>query len=547
MMKNIIKNYTVILIVSLLWVGCATKKETIIFDKNNGGLYLPEGFGAVVVIDSIGPSRHLAIKENGDIYVKLKITSDAPGSVALRDEDGDGKADIIQPFGSYVNDGIFATGMRIYNGYLYYTTEKVVYRQKLDNQLVPTSKQEIVLMDESEQWHIAKPLAFDNEGNMYVPYSAPSNACASFINTTGTSIQQAGQYPCPELINHAGIWKFKANTINQTQKDGTQVGKGLRSIVAMAWNKQTNSLFAVQHGRDDLHLLWPQYYSAWENAVTPAEEFFEVRENNNYGWPYSYYDLITKQKLQAPEYGGDGKKLATDKTYTHPLTVFPAHWAPNDLLFYTGNQFPNRYKNGAFIAFHGSTNRGPYPQAGYIIAFVPFKNGNPSGEWEVFADGFAGIDTIVNVSDAKFRPMGIAEGPDGSLYINDSKKGKIWRIIYKEDKNKFNLGALAKMERRKNTVSNIKTPDPLKDIIKIKYSKMGEQIYKTHCSNCHQNNLKGDNNRYPSLFKSNYLNDKSSFRHLIANGKGIMPAFKNISDKEIDELETYIQSLINNK
>lgn len=543
-MKTAIQYCTLFLSTCLLFINCGTKKENIVFDANNGGLFLPDGFGAVVVADSIGPSRHIAVKENGDIYVKLKITSDASGSVALRDEDGDGKADIIQPFGKYVNDGIFATGMRIHNGHLYYSTEKVVYRQKIDNDLVPTSKQEIVLMDESDQWHIAKPIAFDKEGNMYVPYSAPSNACASFINTTGTSVQQAGQYPCPELVNHGGIWKFKANAINQTQKDGVQIGTGLRSIVAMNFNTSNNTLYAVQHGRDDLHLLWPNLYSAWQNAVTPAEEFFEIKEGNQYGWPYSYFDPVTKQKLQAPEYGGDGKKLATDQSFTNPLAAFPAHWAPNDLLFYQGDQFPARYKNGAFIAFHGSTNRGPYPQAGYIVAFIPFSNGKPSGAWEVFADGFAGVDTIVNVSDARYRPMGLAEGPDGSLYISDSKKGKIWRILYKEDKTKFNNTALASMEQRKNIATNIKTPDPIKDIIQIKYSKVGQTIYQTNCTNCHQANLKGDGNRYPSLIKSNYLNDKSSFRNLIYNGKGNMPGFKQLSSKEIDELETYIQSVI---
>ena len=543
-MKSTISYFIFFICACLIFLACGTKKENLFFDANNGGLFLPDGFGAIVVVDSIGPSRHLAVKENGDIYVKLKITSDAPGSVALRDEDGDGKADIIQPFGKYVNDGIFATGMRIHNGYLYYSTEKVVYRQKIDNELVPTSKQEIVLMDESDQWHIAKPIAFDKEGNMYVPYSAPSNACASFINTTGSSVQQAGQYPCPELVNHAGIWKFKANAINQTQKDGVQMGTGLRSIVAMNFNTSNNTLYAVQHGRDDLHLLWPNHYSAWQNAVTPAEEFFEIKEGKNYGWPYSYYDPITKQKKQAPEYGGDGKKLATDQSYSNPLAAFPAHWAPNDLLFYQGDQFPLRYKNGAFIAFHGSTNRGPYPQAGYIVAFVPFKNGKPSGTWEVFADGFAGVDTIVNVSDAQYRPMGLAEGPDGSLYISDSKKGKIWRVMYKEDKSKFSDAALVKMEQRKNTATNIKTPDPVKDIIQIKYSKAGQIIYQNNCTNCHQANLKGDGNRYPSLIKSNYLNDKSSFRNLMYNGKGTMPGFKQLSSKEIDELETYIQSII---
>ncbi len=119
--------------------------------------------------------------------------------------------------------------------------------------------------------------------------------------------------------------------------------------------------------------------------------------------------------------------------------------------------------------------------------------------------------------------------------------------MYKEEKSKFSLSALAKMEIRKNTANNIKTPDPLKDIIQTKYSKIGEQIYQTYCTNCHQSNLNGDGNRNPSLIKSNYLNDKSSFRNLISNGKGNMPAFKNISDKEIDELETYLQSVINKK
>ncbi|HYH56664.1 MAG TPA: sorbosone dehydrogenase, partial [Anseongella sp.] len=87
----------------------------------------------------------------------------------------------------------------------------------------------------------------------------------------------------------------------------------------------------------------------------------------------------------------------------------------------------------AFIAFHGSWNRAPLKQAGYIVAFVPFVGEQPSGDWEVFAEGFTGVDSLASPGDAEFRPMGLAEGPDGSLYISDSQKGRIWRVIYREE------------------------------------------------------------------------------------------------------------------
>ena len=114
-----------------------------------------------------------------------------------------------------------------------------------------------------------------------------------------------------------------------------------------------------------------------------------------------------------------------------PIFAFPGHWAPNALLFYTGDQFPARYKNGAFIAFHGSWNRAPEKQKGYKVVFVPFLKGKPSGAYEVFADGFMGADEIASPGEAKYRPCGLAQGPDGSLYISDSVKGNIWKIKYK--------------------------------------------------------------------------------------------------------------------
>lgn len=111
--------------------------------------------------------------------------------------------------------------------------------------------------------------------------------------------------------------------------------------------------------------------------------------------------------------------------------AFPAHTAPNDLLFYTGDMFPEKYKNGAFIAFHGSWNRAPLPQEGYYVAFVPFKGNVPSGAWEIFANDFAGVaGELKSPGDAKHRPCGLAQAPDGSLFVSDDSKGRIYRISY---------------------------------------------------------------------------------------------------------------------
>jgi glucose/arabinose dehydrogenase len=117
-------------------------------------------------------------------------------------------------------------------------------------------------------------------------------------------------------------------------------------------------------------------------------------------------------------------------SFTPPVAAFPAHWAPVDLMFYSGKQFPAHYRDGAFIAFHGSWNRAPEEQAGYNVTFQAFSNGKPSGEFEVFASGFPGKTPLRNPNDALARPDGLAEAPDGSLYIGDSQKGKLWRVMY---------------------------------------------------------------------------------------------------------------------
>ncbi len=536
-------------------------------DSDNGGLFLPQNFEALVVIDSIGRARHIAVNKNGDIYVKLTYNDamhGAGGTVGLRDTNGDGKADTIAYFGDYKDEGHSAVGVKIHNGFLYTSTVKQVLRNKLTpGKLVPESKTEVVLSDLDENvvknWHTTKPLAFDNKGNMYVPFGSPSDACQDITQYGPTGIPEGrGLDPCPELEWHAGIWRFDENKIGLTQKDGYRFATGIRSVVGMQWNSMDESLYAVGNGIDNFHTLYPKLFSAWQAAVLPAETLIKVTEGSNLGWPYVYYDQMLGKNVLQPGYGGDGKVIGRAIEFDEPALAFPGHWAPMDVLFYQGNQFPERYKQGAFVAFHGSTDRSPYPQAGYIVCFVPFENKKPNGTWEVFADGFTEVDTVINTSDAQYRPMGLATGPDGSLYISDSNKGKIWRVIYKGDRDKFGEAELASMEKRK-TLSHIRVPDETQDDLRVGSELEGSILYQTYCAQCHQRNGKGDNNRFPPLAGSDWVTGKEERLidvvlnglqgQIDVNGKtfnGLMPANNHLDDHAIASILTYIRSNFGN-
>ena len=386
-------------------------------------LKLPGGFKASTVVEGFGRTRHLVVAPNGVIFVKMERPKDGKGIYRLEDTNGDGKADKITGFGNYGG-----TGMAIKDGYLYASSNTDVYRYKLDgsNDVVnPDQPEKIVsgLLDRNQ--HNSKSIVLDNSGNIYVNVGAYSNACQIQDRTKGSP----GRMPCPILDSAGGIWQFKADQPNQTYGTGTHYATGLRNVVGLDWNGQTNSLFVMMHGRDQLSSLWPQYWDDKQSAELPAECMYELHQGSNCGWPYIFYDQNQHRQVLGPEYGGDGKK-GPDKEYQEPVVAFPGHLAPDGLLFYTGNQFPEKYKNGAFVAFHGSWNRAPEPQAGFFVVFVPFANGKPSGNWEVFADNFSGGPDKTASGRVDYRPCGLAQGPDGSLYVTDDTKGVIWKIAY---------------------------------------------------------------------------------------------------------------------
>jgi glucose/arabinose dehydrogenase len=417
-MKSIHYLFVLGLIASI--TSCAQSVKT---DATNAGLKLPKGFTAIKVADGLGAARHIAVASNGDIFVKLEKLKDGKGIYLLHDSDNDGTAEQKFGFGNYIG-----TGMYLKDGYLYASSNEEVYRYKLgaDNKpLDPDNPEKIITGLIQRNEHESKSVTLDNDGNIYVNIGAYSNSCQEQDRATGSM----GINPCPVLDSAAGIWQFKIDKQNQTYGDGVHYATGLRNVVGLDWNTATNSLFVMQHGRDQLHDIFPAMYTTKQSADLPAECMYELHNGSNCGWPYLYYDQIQHKKILAPEYGGDGKKEYTGNAQD-PVVAFPGHMAPNGLLFYTGNMFPERYKNGAFIAFHGSWNRAPEPQKGYFVAFVPFKDGKPSGDWEIFADNFSGGAEFMQPSKAKHRPCGLAQGPDGSLYVSDDSGGTIYRIMY---------------------------------------------------------------------------------------------------------------------
>jgi glucose/arabinose dehydrogenase len=402
-------------------------------DADNGGITLPAGFCAVVVADNLGQARHLAVTPNGDVYVAINQTpSSAPafGIVALRDVNGDGKADVIRGF----NPGRGGSGIAWSDGRLFFGENDRIVRYPLrSGDLVPTSSPAVVVGGLPNTGdHISKTIVLRDEHTMFVNIGSATNSC----QVANRQLESPGIFPCPELPVRAGVWTFDPRRTGQSEADGRHFATGYRNMVALAVQPRSHELYGVQQGRDMLSENWPQFFTPEESAEMPAEEFVHIARGSDNGWPYCFFDAVsTHRKLLAPEYGGDGQKVSGPQgidcaSYNQPLTTFGAHWSPDGMLFYDGQQFPNHYRDGAFVAFHGGFNRAPLPNEGFKVMFQPMtKDGRPSGAAEVFADGFAGSAGPLPAT-ALHRPVGVTEGPDGSLYISDDKGGRIWRVVF---------------------------------------------------------------------------------------------------------------------
>jgi glucose/arabinose dehydrogenase len=418
-MKNSLTKKSRLLIPLFFGVILSASQSFIKPNELASQLKLPSGFQAEVLGSELGKARHMVVSLTGIIYINRSKLVDGKAILMLKDKNHDGVIDEQKSFGN-----LPGTGIEIKDGYLYTASNSGIFRYKLDQnqEVINTEKPDMIVSGLPDHGRDnAKPFTFDNTGNLLVTIGSWNDPCRE--PNSGKGIM-----PCSVLDSAGGVWKFSATKLNQTFADGSRYATGLKNAVAMTWNTQTNSLFSAVHGRGQFHDFYPQYYTPQQSAELPAETLYEIHEGDDAGWPYIYYDQIQKKKIMAPEYGGNGKKTGGEKAI-NPLLAFPAHLGPNDILFYTGAMFPAKYKNGAFIAFHGQSAE---LKKGYFVAFVPFKNGKPAGTWEIFADNFAGVDLAKPTGPIQHRPCGLAQGPKGELFVCDDLGETLFKISYKK-------------------------------------------------------------------------------------------------------------------
>lgn len=504
-------------------------------DPDDGELILPPGFRALVVADrlvdgrKIGKDtdqfRFITVAANGYVYGKTV----RGGIIALRDTDGDGRLDEKREFGS--GGG---TGLALHDGWLYHSTNSAVYRYRLaPGEFVPSGEQEEIvtgLLDKGT--HDAKTFAFDDQGRLLVEVGAPYNVYSENDRRLGAK----GKDPTELQKIAGGFWRFDdPNKLHQTLDNAFHFSTGHRHSIALAWQPVAHEFFMAMMGRDNLNTVDPEDYDELDNAERVAEEMHRLREGVNLGWPYTYWDPIKKARMIAPEFGGDNKKREVVGKYDEPVVAFPGHWAPLQMTFYTAQQFPEKYRGGAFIAFHGSWNRAPRPQEGFNITYVPFdEKGAPTGKYEVFAVGRPGT---------RFRMGGVAVGPDGSLFMSETDRGRIWRIIY-----------TGEAKRVAQVTAAAPSAAAAEKEASVNFNARGKATYEQICAACHMPNGVGAPPMQPGLIGSAVVRGESkTLINVVLRGpaavlpadrpkyNNMMPPLATLSDQQIADTLTYVR------
>jgi len=342
-------------------------------------LVVPPGFVAKVYARGLSGPRFLAFGTDGRLYV---AESGANRIVALAARNADGEADSVTVFADQLPT---PHSVVWHDGSLYVGVPTGVVELKDSDRDGKSDSRRVLIDDYPTEGHSTRTVVFLADGRMLVSVGSSCNVCDE------------------EDKRRAGIVAYDGPTAT-----GEKVfARGLRNAVGLAIEPRSGGLWATNNGRD------------WLGDDLPPETVNIVREGSDFGWPRCHSgDLVD------PEFGGDSGCAGVEA----PVLKMQAHSAPLGLAFYTGTSFPPQYRGDLFITFHGSWNRSE--PTGYKVVRVHLENGKPVGPVEDFATGFADLEA----GRVLGRPVGLAVGPDGALYVSDDKAGFVYRISVTADR-----------------------------------------------------------------------------------------------------------------
>ena len=367
----------------------ASKSPNVIPVPPNPVLQVPAGFEVSVYADGLDNPRWLALTPTGDV---LATETRQNRIRLLRDANQDGVAE-VSTFATAANGLDTPFGMSFSQDAFYLGNTNAVLRfpyQSGQQQLTGVGQKITDLPGGGYNQHWTRNVVVSpDQKKLYVSIGSRSN----------NSVEE--------------LPRASVQVMNLDGSDRQTFASGLRNPVGLAFQPQTRALYATVNERDGLgDDLVPDYFT-------------QVQSGGFYGWPYAY---LTPDRLD-PNHAQNGRSDRPDlaaRTRT-PDVLFQAHSAALGLQFYTGKTFPQKYRNGAFVAFRGSWNRDQ--GTGYKVAFIPFDgNGKPQGYYEDFLTGF-----LSNPSgpDTWGRPVGLLVLPDGSLLVTEEANGRIYRIQYR--------------------------------------------------------------------------------------------------------------------
>lgn len=353
-------------------------------DISLGFLQVPKGFDVEVFADEVPGARQLAVSPSGVVYAGTRRTGEAGVVYAVVDSDNDFQADTVYTLISGLR---MPNGVAFKDGDLYIAEVNKVWKlenveEDLSNPPAPTLVRDDYPTESSHGW---KYIAFGPDEKLYVPVGAPCNICNN------------------EEENPIFASLTRMNTDGS---DREIIAHGIRNTVGFTWHPKTGNLWFTDNGRD------------WLGDNTPPGELNEItEEGQHFGFPYLHASSVWD-----PEFGEEGK--ARESEFKVPAQELGPHVAPLGIIFYTGDMFPESYKNQALIAEHGSWNRSE--KIGYRIMMVTFNNDGEATSYQPFITGW-----LQGEEDIRGRPVSIVQLKDGSLLISDDHSGKIYRVTYK--------------------------------------------------------------------------------------------------------------------